>query len=301
MTGPNLIGIDWGTSSVRVYDLEPEVPIERIVSDQGIKRVEDPSAFEPLFEGMLDRLGIGDASVVMSGMITSQQGWIETPYVSTPASADDVAGATVRHEVGGRSVWAMPGVSHASASGTDLMRGEETQIVGVLATRGVDEATIVLPGTHSKWVVVEQGAMTSFATFVTGELFELVRDHSIIGAVIDGRSADESAFARGVEDGLDRDRDSGGLLHSLFSVRTSGVLEPASRPGLHSYLSGLLIGTEIGGATAKSAPSNVTLVGDNDQVSRYRTAFEIAGITTNSVEHAAPRGLKRLAELKGLK
>lgn len=296
----SLVGIDWGTSSVRVYDLEPEVPVERSVSDQGIKRAGDPSAFEPLFEAMLGGLGIGDVSVVMSGMITSQQGWIETPYVSTPASADAVALAAVHREVGGRSVWAMPGVRHSSSTGTDVMRGEETQIVGVLASRGIEEGTIVLPGTHSKWVTVERGAMTSFATFVTGEIFELVRHHSIIGAVIDGSSPDTAAFARGVETGLDRAGDSGGVLHSLFSVRTSGVLEPESRPGLHSHLSGLLIGAEIRGATGASTPSTVTLVGDDDQVSRYRTAFEIAGIATNSVKHAAGRGLKRLAELKGL-
>ena len=91
-----MIGIDWGTSSVRVYDLGPDDPIELLASDRGIKRVADPSDFEPLFENYLDQLDLEDVSVVMSGMITSQQGWIETPYVSTPSSPEDLAAAVGR-------------------------------------------------------------------------------------------------------------------------------------------------------------------------------------------------------------
>lgn len=294
----NQIGIDWGTSSVRVYDLGPDEPVELLVSDHGIKRVSDPSDFEPLFEGFLGQLGLEDVSVVMSGMITSQQGWIQTPYVPTPASADDLAAAAVHRSIDGRSVWAMPGVRHASTTGTDVMRGEETQLVGILDSVGPHDL-VVLPGTHSKWVTVSDAAIVEFATYVTGELFELVRHHSIIGAVIDGDVMDEETFVRGVEQGLDREGTSGGILHSLFGVRTSGVLEPTTRPGLHSYLSGLLLGTEIVGATASRVPERVTLVGGDSLLAGYRLAFDIAGISTNTIENAAPQGLKRLAEIRG--
>ncbi len=135
---------------------------------------------------------------------------------------------------------------------------------------------------------------------MTGEVFELVRHHSIIGAVIDGADMNEEAFVRGVECGLDREGGSGGLLHSLFGVRTSGVLEPSSRPGLHSYLSGLLLGTEIAGATSTRLPESVTLVGRHSLLAGYRLAFDVAGIATETIENAAPRGLKRLAEIHGL-
>lgn len=308
MTRVPLAGIDWGTSSLRVFDLTSDPPRQLCDRPDGIRHFSGRDGYGDYLDRLLDDLGIQPATVVMSGMITSQQGWVETPYVPTPAALADLAAAALRRDVGDRAAWFLPGVSHSTDGGVDVMRGEETQIVG---TQGIDagsddsgpEVTILLPGTHAKWAAVESGAIVGFATFVTGELYDLASRHSVIASVIDGDTYDTAAFDDGVDVGLVDPQRSGGLLRTLFSVRTRGLVDPSTRSGLASYLSGLLIGSEIAGAARwRTGEGPVLIVGQGALVDSYRWALDRAGIpAAAAATGAAGVGLRRIADHLGLR
>jgi 2-dehydro-3-deoxygalactonokinase len=240
------------------------------------------------FEGALNAF-CGDwllanprARVVASGMVGSKQGWREVPYVPCPAGAAELANGMVAVPLGdGRQLLIAAGVSHeAAASGfPDVMRGEETQIVGAVPAFGPNLA--VLPGTHSKWAQIENGTIVSFATFMTGELYDTLVHHSILGRVMRlGGAPDHAGFASGVRAGQEAP---GELLNRLFSARTLGLFGRLSEDALASYLSGLLIGTEIGSARAmgllETAP---LLLGSTMLVEHYARALQICGFSPNN-------------------
>ena len=188
---PALIALDWGTTSLRACLLgrAGELLDERR-SDQGVLAAAAGAGFDAVFERHAgDWLARhGPLPVVASGMVGSRQGWVEAPYRACPASLGDVAAALLRHaSAGGAGIRVVPGLSWRGPGGLpDVMRGEETQIFGALAHGGIDggDAAFVLPGTHSKWVRVESGRIEAFATFMTGELFAVLRKHSILGRLM---------------------------------------------------------------------------------------------------------------------
>jgi 2-dehydro-3-deoxygalactonokinase len=226
----------------------------------------------------------------MSGMIGSRQGWVEAPYAGCPAGPDDLAVALVPVPFEGATVLIVPGVHGADPAGVpEVMRGEETQIVGVLDQIG-PEATACLPGSHSKWVSVRGGRIAGFQTHMTGEAFAALRDHTILGRTItEGRTV-RDAFRRGVE----RARQEGGLLHHLFGVRTQTLFSHLPETEAGSYLSGLLIGHEV----AASAPSGtVHLIGAPALCELYVMALEAFGVQGEiAAPEAAAAGLLRIAE-----
>ena len=180
-------------------------------------------------------------------MITWRQGWVEVPYCPCPAGSAELAAALAAPRDRGRAaIHFVPGLSLIGADGVpDVMRGEETQIIGAVgggrAVRG--RRAIVLPGTHSKWALAEDGRIVWFATFMTGELFAVLKEHSILGRLMAGDAHDDAAFARGL---AYAQSGPGGLLKRLFSVRTLGLFDRAAGERRSpSYLSGLLIGSEI--------------------------------------------------------
>jgi 2-dehydro-3-deoxygalactonokinase len=180
--------------------------------------------------------------VILSGMIGSRQGWVECPYVPCPAGPEDLARALVSFDLpGGLRLAFVPGVETAGHRGfPDVMRGEETQIAGLLAGAGPGRRVLLLPGTHSKWAVAAEGRIADFSTFMTGEVFAVMVQHSILGRLMTGDRHDPEAFARGL------DQAAGGLLlNDLFSARTLGLFGELPGTGLRAYLSGLLIGHEI--------------------------------------------------------
>ncbi len=270
-----MIAVDWGTSSLRAYRLDPEGRIRaRREAPCGIMTVAD-GVFATVLEAQLGDW-IDDVPIVMSGMIGSRQGWREVPYVECPADAAGIAGGMQPVRWGKeRSAWIAPGLSCRSSAGVpDVMRGEETQIIGALAELSSGEATICLPGTHSKWVRTRDGRITTFATAMTGEVFAVLRRHSILGRLmIEGSDGhDPAAFAAG----LRRAGEAGGLLHHLFGVRTRGLFgEIAENAALPSYLSGILIGHEI----AAHAPNDkvIHLIGAATLVGLYREALTLSG------------------------
>lgn len=273
MTKP-FIALDWGTSSFRAYEVDGQGKVVNQVSaPEGILAVKDQK-FEETLE---HHIGSWSKSlpVIASGMITSRQGWVECAYAECPAGAAALAKSLHIHKTtSGRGVHFITGLHFNSPSiGHDVIRGEETQVVGSLASGAKH---FVTPGTHSKWIEVEDRRVINFSTYMTGESFALYRQHSILGRLMTGDAADALAFKRGVEQAF---ADPAGLLHALFSVRSLGLFKDVAAEGLSSYLSGLLIGTEVAHATMghdRSAAYQV--LGSASLAEAYVTAMTLAGL-----------------------
>ena len=280
MTKP-FIALDWGTTSFRAYHVDAQGKVINQVADaEGILAVKN-GAFEAVLES---HIGNWDKSlpVIASGMITSRQGWIERPYVDCPAGAVDLAKALYLHKTNsGRSIHFITGLHLKSPSiGDDVMRSEEVQVFGSL---GTGAHHFVTPGTHSKWIDVVDNRITNFATYITGETFALMRNHSILGRLMKDDADVEQAFNNGVDKAF---ADPAGLLHSLFSVRSLGLFDAFKPEQLSSYLSGILIGTEVAHATLSNDRSAryVVLASPNIAM-RYIRAMKIAGL---DVDYADP-------------
>ena len=247
MSNPKLIAVDWGTSSLRIYAVgDKRDVLEALELPQGILTVTD-QGFEAGLQEALALLAVNaeEAPVILSGMIGSRQGWVEAPYVKCPATIDDLAARTVSVDNAlGRAIKLVPGLETRSSAGCpDVIRGEETQIFGALAALKIKEGRFVLPGTHSKWVTVTDSQIESFQTYMTGEVFSALKEHTILGRMM-FKPGNDKAFERGVaastEDGAP-----GRLLNQIFATRTLGLFGEVTDEEAASYLSGLLIGSEI--------------------------------------------------------
>ncbi|WP_353238911.1 2-dehydro-3-deoxygalactonokinase [Limnohabitans sp.] len=276
-----LIAIDWGTSSLRGARLGASGQVfESREFPRGILTV-PPGQFETVFHELFgDWMQAPGALCLISGMAGSRQGWQEAPYCPCPAGFA---------ELGQHLLWLqpdrialVPGLSCLGQDGLhtpDVMRGEEVQIFGALQRAGRDSATLVLPGTHSKWVHVHSGRVMQFQTFMTGEVFALMSQHSILGKTLDLNGAfDEATFLQGV----DQSQQSGSVLHHLFAVRTLGLFDRLSAAQLPSYLSGLLIGEELRTQTVNADSGSVILIGSDTLTRRYSLALQQLGIACQS-------------------
>lgn len=301
MTQAALIGIDWGTTSFRACRIDPAGRVlESHAAPAGILSVRDGD-----FEGVLTR-EIGpwldadpDLPVIASGMITSRQGWLEVPYCACPAGRDAIARALLRHP-GKPTLYFVPGLSLIGADGVpDVIRGEETQVLGEVGDRK-GRRLLVLPGTHSKWALAEDGIITWFATFMTGEAFGALKDHTILGRLMQGDTHDQAAFERGLAYARTGE---GGLLRRLFSARTLGLFDLLPPSAIASYLSGLLIGSEIEEALGclDAPPDEIGVIGDSQLARRYRDALEAWDLRVRSAAaDASARGQFLIARAAGL-
>lgn len=293
-----LIGVDWGTTSLRAFALDASGSVmARHDSADGILSIANGQFGAHLEDLLAPWVDAGTApAIVLSGMITSRQGWIETPYLECPAPVAGLAGALQpAHSPSGWPLHFITGLSCRRADGApDVMRGEETQVLGLEASDGL----LVMPGTHSKWVELRAAAVAQFTTFMTGEVFAALREHSILGKLMTADGGDEATFERGVAGGLDP---SSGLLARLFSVRTHGLFDDIPGDGLADYLSGLLIGTEFREALAAMPADEIVVLGRGDLVTRYTRAAKLAGVSTRpGPEDSAARGHYLVARAAGL-
>jgi 2-dehydro-3-deoxygalactonokinase len=310
MPQARLIALDWGTSSLRACLLgESGAMIEARQQPWGILHLPE-GGFAAALQGVAgDWLGARPGlPVIASGMVGSAQGWREAPYAACPADATALAGQLIGFEaLPGVQLHIVPGVRSAGER-PDVMRGEETQIVGVLAQQPAlaRRSSLVMPGTHCKWVRVEGGRIVAFHTFMTGELFALLRDHSILGRPAreggGGTVRSDDAFERGVLAILRQG--AAGATALLFSTRTlvlGGQLQAADSL---EYLSGLLVGEELRcalPATADLVDAPLVLVGDAALCERYQRAlalFERPALVAEA--GAAPAGLWQIAMQAGL-
>ncbi|MFM0225239.1 2-dehydro-3-deoxygalactonokinase [Paraburkholderia dipogonis] len=313
-----LIALDWGTTSLRayLYDASGNVLATR-ASTAGIMnlpRSAEQGGFDAAFD---DACGAWlehapAAPVIAAGMVGSAQGWLEAPYVDTPASADALVAGIVHVKAAcGVTLHIVPGVLQRGEL-PNVMRGEETQIFGALGeeTNAADSgkrSLIGLPGTHAKWAVVQADRIERFHTFMTGEVFAALREHTILGrTMLTPDRPDTVAFLHGVN--IAREKGQAGVLATVFSSRTLGLTGQLSREQQPDYLSGLLIGHELAGLDAVLAQQqsalagqSLRLIGNEALCERYRLALAQFGCTqAELVKHATERGLWRVASQAGL-
>lgn len=306
---PSLIAIDWGTSNLRASLLDGTGhAVESRSAPGGIMAVKDRQFSQALLALCGDWVHQLDCPLIASGMIGSRQGWKEAPYLDCPASVAGAAQVLTRVDIEAADValprhqlHIVPGLRCLEASGQyDVMRGEETQIWGAGVAPG---SLCVLPGTHSKWAWVgEVGAITHFRTYMTGELYGLLTQHSILGRLMVFGQTRMDDFRSGVKLGL---ASHAHATHAIFSARTAGLMNKVAPEGLPDYLSGLLVGIELGSAMASAAEgaaaTAVTLIGDDTLCSRYEIAFELAGVATRRApEDATIAGQRMIALASGL-
>jgi 2-dehydro-3-deoxygalactonokinase len=302
MTAAALIGIDWGTTAFRAYRIAAGGHvIETREAQAGILAVRDGD-----FAGVLTR-EIGawlaaepDLPVLASGMITSRQGWLEVPYCRCPAGSAEIARALLRHPAR-PGLHFVPGLALIGPDSVpDVIRGEETQIVGEVGDLP-GQHLLVLPGTHSKWALAEDGVITWFATFMTGEVFGVLKEHSILGRLMRGEVDDHAAFERGLAYAR---AGKGGLLRRLFSARTLGLFDLLPEAALASYLSGLLIGSEIEealGCLEALPDAEIRVVGASRLAWRYRGALAARDLRVRPAQgDASARGHFLIARAAGL-
>lgn len=294
-----LVAVDWGTSSLRAALLDDGGHVlEERSAPRGILTV-PPGGFPAVFQDTCgDWMRSPGALALICGMAGSRQGWVEAPYCPCPAGFADVASRLAWIEPG--RIALVPGLSCEAGGVPDVMRGEETQVFGALELMGLASALLVHPGTHSKWVRIADGRIETFSTFMTGEFYALLRQHSILGRTMpDGDGElDVAAFERGIRYALH----SGSLLHAAFSARTLALFDRLAAAALPSYLSGLVIGEELRAQDLAGASEAVVVVGSEALTRRYELGLQILGVPTRRAgSQAAWRGLHAIAStLKGM-
>jgi 2-dehydro-3-deoxygalactonokinase len=319
-----LIALDWGTTSLRAYKLAAGgVVLEQRALSSGIMQLpktprvingrECADGFELAFdEACGDWLDAQpDLPVIACGMVGSAQGWREAAYCETPANVANL-GKSLQTVVSlrGTRVHIVPGVIQRSRL-PNVMRGEETQVLGVLQNLPIEagaDLLIGLPGSHSKWVDVVDGCITHFDTFMTGEVFAVLSEHSILGRTLkQGATFDALAFDRGVQVAQSTDGELG-VLSTLFSARTLGLTGELSPTAQADYLSGLMIGHELAALAIvqrrrRNTPNlpSIILIGNAQLCARYSRALDACGFANVTLaEQATERGLWQLALAAGL-
>lgn len=288
--GAVLVGIDWGTSNLRVMRIGEGGTILDARSDPrgagGLTSGDFPTVLNDVAGAWLDER----LPVLACGMAGGRGKWHEVAYRAAPATLDDL-GQSLICPLDRTDVRIVPGLK-AMASGrmVDVMRGEETQVMGLDLEPGSHR--VVAPGTHSKWISARPGQVVGFRTFMTGELFAAIRKGTILGADMGEPGADADAFAAGVDRALREPA----VTAALFSVRVEALADRLSIEAAADYLSGLLIGAEIA-AQCHDTHSPVTLVGAQALNARYATALGIAGFSDVRIAdgaEATARGLWRI-------
>jgi 2-dehydro-3-deoxygalactonokinase len=259
------IGVDWGTTNRRAYLIDDSgTRTDEFEDGKGVLSVPSggfPAAVEEI------RQRLGDKPLLLAGMIGSNRGWKEAPYVPCPAGIEDVAKAVVR--VGDREA-IVPGVSYIGNGRADVMRGEEVQLLGAAASGIVDpDALVCHPGTHNKWTVLRHGRIQSFRTVMTGEIFSLLKEHSVLADMLTGRVEVNDIFKDAARYAIFHEA----LPADLFSVRARVLLGQAKKEDAATYLSGLLIGTDVRIGLALPAGAQVNVMGRSELTRLYAAAI----------------------------
>lgn len=282
MSGLACCAVDWGSSNFRLWavDRTGAIVAERTSAAGAVTLT--PDAFGPALETVLADVGVDAATpVIVSGMAGSAQGWIEAQYLDAPCALDDIAGHAVAAPAGERDVRILPGLAQRDPNAPDVMRGEETQLLGAWRANGFAGAAC-LPGTHSKWVEVAAGRLLRFRTAMTGELFALLAEHSTLSAYAGGVAAPDIQSPDFENAVLQAMRAPDTLTRDLFAVRAAPLLHGAGALDARARLSGLLIGAEL--ATAPLASGPIALISSGGVAAAYARAFSIAGIAYETLD-----------------
>jgi len=294
MTGHVLLA-DWGTTSRRAWLLDESGRIAAIFEDQRGMAAVEPGGWEAAFGELKRNLGGTEPRLsLLAGMVGANRGWREAPYVPCPAGLGELAAGLCWVEP--RSIAIVPGLSQAGGAPADVMRGEETQVLGAIAAcLAPADCVACHPGTHTKWVAVRGGRVTEFRTVMTGELFALLKGRSILAEHL----GDVVAAGADFDAGLDRGLDGCELTADLFRVRSDALLGTGSIGNGAAYVSGLLIGADLRAGLALSEGREVHVIGRSDLASLYAAALERSGREVRRIDggEAVVAGLKQLAEL----
>jgi len=292
------IVVDWGTSSLRLWALDRDglILAERR-SSEGLHAA-GAQGFEAVLEAHLAALGVpAGVPVMMCGMVGSRAGWVEAPYLHAPVRLDDLVARATQAPAKSRAVRILPGIAQTSADAPDVLRGEETQLLTLALARHTGLAC--LPGTHSKWVRLEDGAVAGFATFMTGELFHFIRTSSVIAPAVEGADAVDPGsddFRAGVAAALEQPAL---VTHALFELRAGWLLAGTAPGETLARLSGLLIGVELAGALRlHGSLDGAVLVAATSAAPLYQRALAIAGVSdvaTRDAEACVREGLHAAA------
>ena len=290
------VAVDWGTSSFRLWlmDRAGAVMDERR-SSEGMM-VASKLGFAAVLQSHLEAVGAGNhLPVAICGMAGARQGWVEAGYVETPAQLAAILAGTVAAPGLSRDVRILPGIAQRDPDAPDVMRGEETQLLGALAADAAD-AVVCIPGTHSKWAMVKGGTVERFATFMTGELFSAISQETILSHAVAGaeESPDIGAFKSAVAAAFDAPALAANL---LFRVRSGQLLYGGSAAAARERISGTLIGLEMAAGLAEDRPSGITLVSSGRLAQLYRLAFDTLSVPVRAIdaEEAVRRGLSMAA------
>lgn len=270
----SFIAIDWGSTNLRAWRYEQGVCVDSLQSQVGVTRLGGRSP-QQVFSELMARWA-EPLPVVMAGMIGSNAGWLQAPYLLCPTRLSEVAHQlTVVEPALPYSAWIIPGMCVERAGNCNVMRGEETQLIGAYAEQPA--AVYVMPGTHSKWVRMEGDTLADFRTVMTGELHHLLLNHSLVGAGLGIQQPDPQAFTRGLETGLHENH----IVRSLFETRAAHLLGKLEKSAVSDWLSGLLIGNEVA-QMQREYPlppgAALTVIGNPQLGERYAQALNMAGI-----------------------
>jgi 2-dehydro-3-deoxygalactonokinase len=298
MTEPASIAVDWGTSSFRLWlvDRAGEVLAERR-SDEGMLAAAK-AGFAAVLQSHLAAVEAPDhLPVLICGMAGARTGWVEAGYVDTPAPLAAVLQQAARVPGEAHDIRILPGIAQRDASTPDVMRGEETQLLGALGLEAPGEALVCMPGTHSKWVRVTDGTVERFSTFMTGELFSVVSRETIRPpAAAAARDAEDIAsFKAAVKAAYEAPAFAANL---LFGARSRQLLFGGTPAAARETLSGTLIGTELAAGLSGTVPkAGITLIASGRLAALYRQAFEALSVTVKPIDadEAVRRGLSMAA------
>jgi 2-dehydro-3-deoxygalactonokinase len=286
------IAVDWGTTNRRAWRLDAGGAVAgEMEDDRGILAVPKGGFHSAVAEV---RARLGDLPMLMAGMIGSNRGWVEAPYVPCPAGLPDLAARL--HWIEGERAAIVPGLSFDLDGAADVMRGEEVQLLGAYAEGWIaPDSVLCHPGTHNKWVRLEDGRIAAFRTVMTGELFNLLKEHSILADLLALPAEPGPAFEAGVRHGLDGDD----LTAELFSVRARTLLGKAPREEASAYVSGLLIGADLKTGLRLAGEREVVTIGSPALTRLFTAALAATGRPSRSIDGEAAflAGLRHLVEL----
>ena len=296
------LACDWGTTNLRAWVVgdDGRVLDRREFAELGVSRLQPGEAAKRFVEQVRPAMQAGELPAILCGMAGSTLGWAVVPYEEAPVGLERLASRLMRVEAPGPAVRIVPGVKADGLAGApEVMRGEETQALGWLAqdaARKQGRHVLCHPGTHAKWIILEDGELRRFVTAMTGELFDVLRKHSVLKA--ETGPVDQAAFALGLQSAGDGD----GLSSRLFTVRTRVVADGLDPRSAASYLSGLLIGSEVASAPRLLGITDavpVALVGDPALCALYEAALTRRGhvVTRHDGDEAALSGLGALHRL----
>lgn len=281
------LAVDWGTSNLRAWGVADDGSVvASATSDKGMGKL-GPAEFAPALDAVVTEIGVGSngaLDVFVCGMAGARQGWLEAPYLEAPTDLRRLAAKAVRPQTGpALSVAILPGVCQRQG-GENVMRGEETQLLGLDSLRPGYEGLVCMPGTHSKWARLRGTQIEGFATAMTGEVFDILKTHSVLRHSFTGEATiaeRDQGFAAGAEDGLARPDD---LLGQLFRVRAAALLSGRGPGWCSGYLSGLLIGTEIASRRDGLGTEAVPLIGSAGLCGLYAQVLGMIGVAAEIID-----------------